>query len=112
CGRTCGRCAGGRFLHVWRDRSHARRERLSQPDPRRAGAELTMTHVGWSTHQLAEYLASISAFSDEESLTHGAVDRAAEAFEAEVGALIAGGRVIYAVGFPAGGVPEADLLAA
>jgi diguanylate cyclase (GGDEF)-like protein len=71
-----------------------------------------MSVAGWSTQQLAEYLAAISTLPDEESLTRGAVERAAEALEAEVGALIRGNRVVSSVGFPAGECAEGKLLAA
>ncbi|MDX6643489.1 MAG: hypothetical protein QOD76_1451, partial [Solirubrobacteraceae bacterium] len=71
-----------------------------------------MSIAGWSTQQLAEFMAAISTLPDEESLTRHAVERAAEGLEAEVGAMISGTRVVTAVGFPAGGIPEAELLAA
>jgi diguanylate cyclase (GGDEF)-like protein len=61
--------------------------------------------------QLLELLAVVSSFSDEASAIRGAAERAAQALEAEVAAVVIGGSVAAAVGFPAGAVPEADLLA-
>jgi diguanylate cyclase (GGDEF)-like protein len=66
----------------------------------------------WSTQQLAEFLALVSSFGDEASAIDGAVERAAEALEAEVGALIRGREVVAAIGFPAGAIPAARLLEA
>jgi signal transduction histidine kinase len=65
----------------------------------------------WSTHQLAEFLASVSSFKDEASATRGAIERAAEAFEAEVGAIVRDGSVVASVGFPANRVPVDNLAA-
>jgi diguanylate cyclase (GGDEF)-like protein len=55
----------------------------------------------WSTQQLVEFLALVSAFPDEQSAISGAVERAAEALEAEVGAIVREGRVLACTGFPA-----------
>jgi diguanylate cyclase (GGDEF)-like protein len=74
----------------------------------------------WISQQIAEFLALVSACEDERSAIVSAVERAAEALEAEVAAVIlvadagepAGQRRVAAsVGYPAGCVPEADLLA-
>jgi diguanylate cyclase (GGDEF)-like protein len=59
----------------------------------------------WSAHQLAEFLAVVSSYPDEHSAVVGAVERAAEAVEAEVGALVRDGEVVGAVGFGRGRVP-------
>lgn len=67
---------------------------------------------GWSTQQLIELLAHVSSFTDEASAMRGAIERAAEAVEAEAAALIRDGRVVASVGFPAGEVPEAALVGA
>ena len=64
----------------------------------------------WSTHQLAEFLAAVSSFKDEPSATRGAIERAAEAFEAEVGAIVRDGSVVASVGFPARRVPADHLV--
>jgi len=64
----------------------------------------------WSAHQLAEFLAAVSSFTDQGSAKQGAVERAAEAFEAEVGALIEEGDLSAVVGFPPDAVPTDVLL--
>lgn len=60
--------------------------------------------------QLLELLAVVSAYPDEDSAVHGAVERAAQALEAEVAAVVFGEEVTACIGFPAGAVPVADLL--
>jgi len=65
----------------------------------------------WSAQQLAEFLAGLSAAESEEEATRRAVERAAEALEAEVGALVHAGRVDAAIGFPPGRVPSAKIVA-
>jgi len=65
---------------------------------------------GWSTQQLGEFLAAVSAFGTAASAALGAVERAAEALDAEVAAIVGqGGEVIASVGYPAGRVPAGDL---
>ncbi|MHB8682622.1 MAG: putative bifunctional diguanylate cyclase/phosphodiesterase [Acidimicrobiales bacterium] len=66
----------------------------------------------WSAQQLAEFLAAVSAYGDEHSAMRGAVELAAEAFEAEVGAVLRNESVLAAVGFPVGRVPRTELLQA
>jgi signal transduction histidine kinase len=63
----------------------------------------------WSTHQLAEFLEVVSSFETESSAALGAVERAAEALDAEVGAIVSGGTLVAAVGYPDGAAPVADL---
>jgi diguanylate cyclase (GGDEF)-like protein len=63
----------------------------------------------WSGQQLAELLAAVSSYDHEPAAVAGAVERAAEAVEAEVGALVRGGVVVSAVGFARGRVPEDEL---
>ena len=65
----------------------------------------------WSTQQLAEFLAVVTSYPDEESATRGAVERAAEALEAEVAAIVKGGGVVASIGFPEGELPAAELVA-
>jgi diguanylate cyclase (GGDEF)-like protein len=65
----------------------------------------------WSTQQLTEFLALIASFVDGPSATRGAVERAAEVLEAEVVAVIRGGAVSAAIGYPAGAMPEDELIA-
>jgi signal transduction histidine kinase len=66
----------------------------------------------WSTWHLAEFLEAVSSFDTEASAALGAVERAAEALDAEVAAILSAGRVVASVGYPAGGVPLAELRAA
>ena len=63
----------------------------------------------WSGQQLAEFLAAVSSYDTEAAAVAGAVERAAEALEAEVAALVRGGRVVSSVGFASGRVPEDEL---
>jgi diguanylate cyclase (GGDEF)-like protein len=45
----------------------------------------------WSTHQLTEYFAAVSASSDEDATIRTAVERAVEALDAEIGAVVLDG---------------------
>ncbi|MBW3668996.1 MAG: EAL domain-containing protein [Actinobacteria bacterium] len=63
----------------------------------------------WSAQQLAEFLAAVSALPNEAAAIAGAVERAAEAVEAEVAALLRDGEPVAAVGFPHDRVPVAEL---
>ena len=65
----------------------------------------------WSTHQLTEFLALVAAFVDAQEATRGAVEHVAEVLEAEVVAVIRGGAVADAIGYPADAVLEAELAA-
>jgi diguanylate cyclase (GGDEF)-like protein len=65
----------------------------------------------WSTQQLTEFLALVSSFTDATAATLGAVERIAEAVDAEVVALVRDGAVRAAVGYPADALPEDELLA-
>jgi hypothetical protein len=64
----------------------------------------------WSTQQLTEFVAVVGALHDEESAIRGAVELAAEAFEAEVAALVRGGELLASIGFPREEVPTAQLI--
>src|SRR6202045_3391968 len=64
---------------------------------------------GWSTQQLAEFLTAIASYSDQRGALAGAVERVAEALEAEVAAVVQGDAVLAAVGFPANEIPTALL---
>ncbi|MBP2330102.1 diguanylate cyclase (GGDEF)-like protein [Kibdelosporangium banguiense] len=67
---------------------------------------------GWHLgQQLLELLAVISSYPDEESAVRGAAERAAQALEAEVAAVVFGDHVAASVGFPAGQAPDGDLVA-
>ena len=69
------------------------------------------THPNWSTHQLAEFLDTVSSQTDEASAFQLAVERAAEALDAEIGAVVRAGEVACSIGFPPGEAPERDILA-
>src|SRR3984957_8782708 len=66
----------------------------------------------WSAQQLAEFLASVSVYTDEASALRGAVERASEAFEAEAAAIVIKGSVTASVGFPADRTPTPLLVSA
>ena len=61
--------------------------------------------------QLLELLAVMSSYSDQDSAIRGGVERAAQALEAEVAAVIVEDRVVASVGFPVDAVPHTNLLA-
>jgi signal transduction histidine kinase len=67
------------------------------------------TSAAWSTQQLAEFLAVVSAFDAEDAAAVGAVERAAEALDAEVAAIVTDATVIASVGYQEGTAPLADL---
>ncbi|MGH2358615.1 MAG: hypothetical protein ACRDGJ_11520, partial [Candidatus Limnocylindria bacterium] len=54
---------------------------------------------GWSTQQLTEFLAAIGAADSRPAALRLAAERVAEAVEAEVAAVVIGGRVAAQVGF-------------
>jgi diguanylate cyclase (GGDEF)-like protein len=64
----------------------------------------------WSTHQLAEFVAAVSVSRDAGSATRGALEKAAEALDADFAAIVQEDRVTAALGFAAGSVPEQELL--
>ena len=63
----------------------------------------------WSTHQLTEFLALIASFEDERSAMGRAIERAAEALDAEVAAVIDGDGIVASVGLPGDKPPLAEL---
>jgi len=66
----------------------------------------------WHAQQIAEFLAAVSAYEDEPAALDGAVERAAEAVEAEVAAVVRDGEVLASVGFRAGHVPTGRVVIA
>ena len=68
-----------------------------------------MSRSIWSTQQLAEFLAAVSTCETEASAALAAVEWAAEALDAEVAAILCGGEVLAAVGYPEGAAPAAEL---
>src|SRR5262249_46065012 len=106
-----------------RPRSPASTRTARSPEPAASTASTTrrspcwpsaeMTSIGGAYHdgqQLLELLAVVSECSDEESAAHNAVERAAQAVEAEVAVVVIDGEVAAVVGFPAGRVPHDDLI--
>jgi hypothetical protein len=69
-----------------------------------------MTTAAWSTQQLAEFIAAVSTAESEAAAARAAVERAAEALDADVAAIV-GGELVAAVGYPEGTAPVADLAA-
>ena len=59
-----------------------------------------LTPANWSTQQLTGFLATVSSASDERTASRLAVERAAEALDAEVAALLRQGEVYVSIGFP------------
>jgi diguanylate cyclase (GGDEF)-like protein len=64
----------------------------------------------WTTRQLAEFLSVVSSFTDEGAAMRGSVERAADAIDTEVAALIDDGALVASIGFPAGEEPAAELV--
>lgn len=70
-----------------------------------------MVPPAWSSWQLAEFLEVVSSFETEELAALGAVERAAEALDAEVAAILSAGRLVASVGYPTGRAPLSALCA-
>jgi PAS domain S-box-containing protein len=64
----------------------------------------------WSIQQLTEFSSFVSGFVERVAVSRAAIERASEALDAEVGALVLHDRIGPVVGFPAGQVPVGDLL--
>ncbi len=65
---------------------------------------------GWALEQLTAYLFGLASAGDPDAVVLEALDRAAEAMEAEVAALILDGNVISSIGFANGKAPVETLL--
>jgi signal transduction histidine kinase len=68
-----------------------------------------MPTTAWSTQQLAEFVAAVSAAESEPDAALAAVERAAEALNANVAAIVAGGEVVAEVGYAGGTAAAEDL---
>ena len=68
-----------------------------------------MASATWSTQQLAEFVAAVSAATNEPDAAVAAVERVAEALEADAVAIVAGHEVVAQVGYPSGEAPAAEL---
>jgi signal transduction histidine kinase len=62
-----------------------------------------------STQQLAEFVAAVSMAGDEATAALTTVERVAEALDADVAAIVVGGKVVASVGYARGSEPGADL---
>jgi PAS domain S-box-containing protein len=82
------------------------RHRTSQEVP---APPLSGSGGNWSIQQLTGFLAMVSSAEDERTATHVAVERAAEALDAEIAALIRRGEVVAPVGFREDALIEAAL---
>jgi diguanylate cyclase (GGDEF)-like protein len=69
------------------------------------------TPTGWALEQLTAYLFGLASADDPDAVVLEALDRAAEAMEAEVAALILDRAVISSIGFANGKAPVDALLA-
>lgn len=65
---------------------------------------------GWATEQLAEFLGAVSSSVGRRPAIDVAIQRAAEAIDAEVAAVVTSARVEAVVGFGDGAVPDAALV--
>ncbi|GIF51417.1 diguanylate cyclase (GGDEF)-like protein [Asanoa ferruginea] len=61
--------------------------------------------------QLVELLAVVSSSPDEASAIQNAVERSAQALEAEVAAAVIDGKVVASIGYPPGDVPHEEIVA-
>jgi diguanylate cyclase (GGDEF)-like protein len=74
-----------------------------------------MTPAGaasWSTQQLTELLALVSAMPDDADVVPRALEHTVESLDGDVGAIVSDGKVVASLGYAAGSVPTAELLAA
>ncbi len=77
-----------------------------------SGGSLMPETSDWGTHQLSEFLASITAFEDERSALVGATDRAVQTLGAEAGAIVRDSRVLAVIGLPKDDSGTSAILAA
>jgi len=68
--------------------------------------------VNWATQLLVELLAAVTSFEDEQAAIRSAVERTAEALDAQIAAVVRGGAVCASIGFPAGREPVGELVGA
>ena len=70
-----------------------------------------MDDPAWSAQLLGEFIASIPAVGTEAAAARATVERAAEMLDAEVAAIVCGGQVVAAVGYPGDAAPVVAELA-
>ena len=68
-----------------------------------------MDAFAWSTQQLAEFIAAISAAENGAAAARAAVERVAEALDAHVAAIVCGGELVAGIGYPGNSPPVDDL---
>ncbi len=71
-----------------------------------------MAIESWSAQQLAEFLGAVSGLDDEGTMLCRAAERAASAFEAEVGAVVRDQRLLASAGYSPGHEPVEELVGA
>ena len=65
----------------------------------------------WSTQRLSEFVAAVSEAESETAAALAAVERAAEALNADVAGIVGDGGIVASVGYAEGTAPVADLKA-
>ena len=65
----------------------------------------------WSTQQLAQFVAAVSVAELESSAAMATVEQAAAALDADVAAIVCGGELVAAIGYPDGKAPVDELQA-
>src|SRR5262245_43795213 len=68
-----------------------------------------MAALNWFPQQLVAFLEAVWSATTEAAAGLMAVERAAEALDAEVAAIVCGDRVVAVVGYPEGAVPVREL---
>ena len=68
-----------------------------------------MDTSAWSAQLLAEFIAAVSTAETEAGAARAAIEHAAEALDADVAAIVCGGELVAAVGYPEGRAPVAEL---
>jgi signal transduction histidine kinase len=68
-----------------------------------------MDASAWSAQLLNEFIAAVSSAGTEAAAARAAVEHAAEALDADVAAIVRGGELVAAVGYPEGRAPVAEL---
>lgn len=66
----------------------------------------------WSTQQLVEFMDAVSSAGNVATAADRAVERAAEALEAEIAAIVRAGKLVTSIGYPREAVPTEALVAA
>jgi signal transduction histidine kinase/CheY-like chemotaxis protein len=70
------------------------------------------TGDNWSTYQLTEFLGAVATLRRADDVAGSAMQRIAEAVDAEIGAFVGTAGVVSSIGFPFGEAPERTIAAA